>query len=357
MTILVLFDRLNADIYTPKCWKPGNWFETNLGREISQFQRQKTLTFFKNLNPRPSIIATQKKKFKINQDKYIDTDYLMKNDFKVENYMAFEDKDFGSHLYVIRSNYLNQLRDETSQEKMKKTSQILPPLEIKDKLSTVEPRKTSESKTARNSTNHTKTVQFGSETPLTIHTVTTLSNFTDKVIKPSFIQKPELPPIEATPLQSRSGQKPYIYEDIIKKMHKARRLAHTTNVLASNNEIKMKKYRTLIPMYSNSDSNSNTASITPFSNNDLNLKTEFFKKQNSRRLLEQDFNSSSTSKKNRNVITQSLDTFYKISSKKRYLISNHVIWTNFDSKNIINTSSFNESKREIQNDLEKSILL
>jgi hypothetical protein len=127
---------LNSEEYDPKFWKPGHWFLTNIDREVSLFKRQKTLTFFKNLKRKivPSTAERRKNMIQINSEKYIDVNYLMKNDIRIEDTKFYEDKDFGSHLYVIRSfDFIDERESIKSSSPTKRqiinSSKILPPLE------------------------------------------------------------------------------------------------------------------------------------------------------------------------------------------------------------------------------------
>ena len=353
MSILVLFDRLNFEIYSPKLWKPGNWFATNIDREISMFRRQKTLTFFKNIKPRHTIIATANKNkiYRVNNNKYIDSEYLMKNDIQREDYKAYEANEFGSNLYVIKTNNDRPIdKTDSSTPKTINSTQTLPPIEenleekrIKSKNSSI--KLTKSSKTERNETASkkatkpkSKVVQFeGFETPMSYKTITTLANSNEK--KQPLIVKSRLPIIEPTRENQQETQS-HIYNDIIKNLHSNRRLINSSSVLGNSkkfnqDEFKLKKNRTVPAFSSLSIFNQKTKpnEISQFLSNNVSLKNKLFEKLNRDHVSELNFNTKTKLKTLKQKYTQSLDGFIKPYNKKKkqYERSNN-FWNSIDKK-------------------------
>lgn len=84
MAILLLYDRLNSVVFTPKYWKPGVWYSFDTSQ-----------TYRSNLSSRTESIILP----------FIDNTSIKKNENK--NVQSLSDFKFGSHEFVIRSNRFN----------------------------------------------------------------------------------------------------------------------------------------------------------------------------------------------------------------------------------------------------------
>jgi hypothetical protein len=291
---------LNSEEYGPKFWKPGHWFLTNIDREVSLFKRQKTLTFFKNLKPKivPSTAERRKNMIKINSEKYIDVNYLMKNDIRIEDTKFYEDNDFGSHLYVIRSfDFIDERESIKSSSPTKRliinSSKILPPLETifenKDKNSLkIDEFEMTPKKMRKNRIS--KGVKFTDRTNLTpmstktSSTLITKHTWADKSIVSKFSENK---PNEET-------SKPRVYNDLIKQMHEnKRRLVNSGSILETKHskklpdfdrfEFKLNKDRSA-PSAFTSVSNPTFSKFksVSFRNNDMILRNQLLEKLSGR---------------------------------------------------------------------------
>lgn len=82
MTVLLLYDRLNPSVFTPKSWKPGIWYSIDSNRTYRSEQSSELETF---------ILP------------FIDKPKSLENKNPVQSDLNYHSQ-FGSHEFVIRSN-------------------------------------------------------------------------------------------------------------------------------------------------------------------------------------------------------------------------------------------------------------
>ena len=372
----------------------------NIDREVSLFKRQKTLTFFKSLKPKiPTTAEKRKALIKINSEKYIDVNYLMKNDIRYENPKFYEDGEFGSHLYVIKSIDLIDDRDSqatlssaASRRKTINSSRHLPPLDdvsekkskLKYNLNFKNSMKVEEIITKKIRKNKIpKIVKLdGNSTPLS-----TKSSNTDQTTRKTGFENPILPKLKEEVEIPSEPSKPYVYNDFIKQMHENKRhLTNSSSLFEKKNSKKLKDSDRLefklrkdytAPSAFTSVSHpvfSKYKSVS-FLNNDIHLRNRLLEKISGRPLLESGnsyfpsfhfFSSSfliylcksglpelklknTPAKYIKEKYTQSLDGFKKsFSMNRKEFFKSNAVWSSIDEK-LVEKSRKNMKSRKTGN--------
>jgi hypothetical protein len=101
ITILLLYDRLNAKHFRPKYWKPGSWFlAENNSDQNNNYSKQE----FDKL-AKPSLFKEKSEVKKLIEDtnSLLDISKLMSHNIDIDSFKPYDFSDFGSFNYVIRS--------------------------------------------------------------------------------------------------------------------------------------------------------------------------------------------------------------------------------------------------------------
>ena len=108
ITILLLYDRINAKHYRPKYWKPGNWFlaaDSKKDPSDPLFRANYSRLSTAKLLSKPNLFKEESEIVKPVEDSnnLLDIDQLMSQNIDIDSFKPYDYSDFGSFNYVIRS--------------------------------------------------------------------------------------------------------------------------------------------------------------------------------------------------------------------------------------------------------------
>jgi hypothetical protein len=111
LTILLIYDRLNSKGFSPKSWKPGSWFQSEILNSSTNYASQNKTGERTVFTPNMARLSTAKRNLfpdesalqVVESNNLFDVNLIMSQNMSLDNYKPHDNSDFGSYQYTIRS--------------------------------------------------------------------------------------------------------------------------------------------------------------------------------------------------------------------------------------------------------------